>query len=292
MGIFTGLLLGIGLFLCLVAGPADNTPQSTKQQRLQGFLTEAQLASARPVHLVLASAGGSLLAGAIVLAVSSTWSVAIVFAVFGAAAPWLLLRRRVIRGRRERRELWPYVIDDLASGIRAGLSLPEAVAAVAERGPRPMRPAFAGFASNYRATGSFTASVDVLAERLADPVADRVVEALLLAREVGGTDVGRLLRGLGQALRDDARARGEIEARQSWTVNGARLAVCAPWAVLLLLASRSKSIQVYDRPAGLLVLAIGGGLSALAYVLMRRIGKLPDEQRTRRSVAAATGAEA
>ncbi len=133
------------------------------------------------------------------------------------------------------------------------------------------------FAGDYRTTGSFVTSIGRLADRLADPVADRVIEALLLAREVGGTDVGRLLRSLGQALRDDARARGEIEARQSWTVNGARLAVCAPWAVLLLLASQSDSINVYDRPAGLLVLTIGGALSALAYVLMRRIGRLPGE---------------
>ncbi len=279
MGVFIGLLLGIGLLLCVLSGPpAGERPR--KHLRLQGLLNEAQVPSLGPIHLVLASLVAGLVAGALVLALSSTWSLAAIFVVFGAASPWLVLRRRVTRSRRERRELWPYVIDDLASGIRAGLSLPEAVAAVAERGPVPMRPAFAVFASDYRASGSFSASIGRLSERLADPVADRVVEALLLAREVGGTDVGRLLRSLGQALREDARARGEIEARQSWTVNGARLAVCAPWAVLLLLASRSRSVEVYDRPAGLLVLAIGGGLSALAYLLMRRIGRLPAEPRS------------
>jgi tight adherence protein B len=224
MGVFTGLLLGIGLFLCLLSGPTDE-PNRRKGLRLQGLVAEAQLPKVRPVHLLLASVGGALVVGALVQAASSTRSVAAVFAAFGASSPWLLLRRRVLRGRSERRDLWPYVIDDLASGIRAGLSLPEAVAAVAERGPLPMRPAFAAFAADYRSSG-------------------------------------------------------EIEARQSWTVNGARLAVCAPWAVLLLLASRSNSIKVYDRPAGLVVLAIGGGLSGLAYVLMRRIGRLPAEPRT------------
>jgi tight adherence protein B len=279
MGVFTGLLLGIGLFLCLLSRRKADHPRDARP-RLHSWLAETQLPKVRPIHLMLASVGGALVAGALVLTASSTWSVAVVFAAFGAAAPWLLLRRRVTRGRHERRDLWPYVIDDLASGIRAGLSLPEAVAAVAERGPLPMRPSFTTFAADYRASGSFSASIDRLAEHLADPVADRVVEALLLAREVGGTDVGRLLRCLGQALRDDARARGEIEARQSWTVNGARLAVCAPWAVLLLLASRSNGIKVYDRPAGLLVLVIGGGLSGLAYILMHRIGRLPAEPRT------------
>ena len=36
-------------------------------------------------------------------------------------------------------------------------------------------------------------------------------------------------------LREDLRTRGELRARQSWTVNGARVAVCAPWLVLALL---------------------------------------------------------
>ncbi len=221
-----------------------------------------------------------MLIGAVsVLEISSTWSIACVFGLFGALGPWLWLRRRVQRRQRDRRDLWPYVVDDLASGIRAGLSLPEAVAAVADRGPLPLRPAFRRFAGEYRASGSFGVSLDRLAAELADPVGDRVIEALRLARDVGGTDVGRLLRTLGQALREDARARGEIEARQSWTVNGARLAVAAPWAVLLLLASRSSSIQVYDDAGGLIVLAIGAVLSVVAYVLMQRIGRLPSESR-------------
>jgi tight adherence protein B len=50
---------------------------------------------------------------------------------------------------------------------------------------------------------------------------------------VGGGDLGRLLRSLSTFLREDARTRSELESRQAWTVNGARLAVSAhettPW---------------------------------------------------------------
>ena len=53
-----------------------------------------------------------------------------------------------------------------------------------------------------------------------------------MAREVGGTDLGRLLRTLSAFLREDARTRAELETRQGWTVNAARLAVAAPWIVL------------------------------------------------------------
>ena len=146
------------------------------------------------------------------------------------------------------RQLWPEVVDHLGSGIRAGLSLPEAVAQIGERGPVELREAFTAFAEDYRATGRFGDCLDALKARLADPVADRIVEALRITRDVGGTDLGRLLRTLSTFLREDVRTRGELEARQSWTVNAARLAVAAPWIVLALLATRPEAAAAYDTP--------------------------------------------
>ena len=95
--------------------------------------------------------------------------------------------------------------------------------------------------------------------RPADPVGDRVVESLRMARQVGGSDLGRLLRTLSAFLREDARTRAELETRQGWTVNAARLAVAAPWIVLGLLALRPEAVAAYNTTAGLVVLAVGGG---------------------------------
>ena len=53
-----------------------------------------------------------------------------------------------------------------------------------------------------------------------------------MAREVGGSDVTAVLRGLSGYLREDAALRAEVEARQSWILNAARLGVAAPWLVL------------------------------------------------------------
>jgi tight adherence protein B len=83
-------------------------------------------------------------------------------------------------------------------------------------------------------------------------------------------------------LRADARTRGELEARQSWTVNAARLAVAAPWIVLALLGTRPEAAQAYNSVAGTLVLATGGVCSIAAYRLMIRIGRLPDDPRVLR----------
>lgn len=100
-----------------------------------------------------------------------------------------------------------------------------------------------------------------------------------MAREVGGGDLGRLLRNLSGYLRDEAHTRSELEARQAWTVNGARLAVAAPWIVLLFLSFQTDVVQRYASPTGALVLGLGAGACAAAYWLMMRIGRLPTERR-------------
>ena len=178
--------------------------------------------------------------------------------------------------------MWPDVVDNLASGVRAGMSLPEALTQLGVRGPEALRPAFQRFGEDYRATGRFDACLDRLKAQLADPVADRIVESLRVAREVGGSDLGRLLRTLSAFLREDARTRSELETRQGWTVNAARLAVAAPWVVLGMLATRPEAVQAYDSGSGVVVLAVGGAVCFAAYRLMLRIGRLPDEERVLR----------
>ncbi|MDQ1643990.1 MAG: tight adherence protein [Cryptosporangiaceae bacterium] len=284
MGVFLGLLLGTGLFLIVTSGRPrqESRVRWSPRRATRARLDTAGLVDLAPVQFWLLSIGAGVAGGVVVFVVSATLALGVAFGVFAALGPRALVTQRIARLREERRELWPHVVDDLASAVRAGLSLPEALAALAERGPESLRPAFARFASDYRATGSFGRCLDRLADELADPVADRLVEALRLTREVGGTDLGRLLRTLSQFLRDDARTRAELEARQSWTVNGARLALGAPWAVLLLLALRGSAVQVYDSPVGVAVLAGGGALSLVAYIVMKQVGRLPTEPRVLR----------
>jgi tight adherence protein B len=286
MGLLVGLLLGAGAF-CIwwSCWPRTATAPARRfrwQDAAQDQLQQAGLGSVS----VKAVAATCLACGAavavVVLAVSQSPPIAACFAVMATWTPVALVRLRARQRRAQLRDLWPEVVDHLASGIRAGLSLPEALTQLGQRGPAELRPAFSAFGEDYRATGRFTDSLEQLKNRLADPVADRIVEALRLTREVGGSDLGRLLRTLSAFLREDARTRSELEARQSWTVNAARLAVAAPWIVLALLATRPEAVAAYNRPAGVLVLALGGLVSLVAYRLMVRIGRLPEEGRVLR----------
>ena len=284
MGVVTGLLLGAGL--CLVLWACTSPPTTRRPGRLGAdladVLVQAGVPGVGPAGLAGTCAATGALALLLALGLSGSPAIALCFALMASYGPLALVRSRARRRRAARRALWPEVVDHLASGIRAGLSLAEAVGQVGERGPEELRPAFRAFAEDYRASGRFSDCLDGLKARLADPVADRIVEALRLTRDVGGTDLGRLLRTLSSFLRADARARGELEARQSWTVNGARMAVAAPWVVLALLATRPEAVAAYNTGAGAVVLAAGGACSLVAYRLMIRIGRLPEDERVLR----------
>jgi tight adherence protein B len=280
MGVVLGLGAGVGLLLVYWSFVSPRAPRRPRgPSRLDLLLRRAGLAGTSSTSVVALCLGTATTSGLLVQVVSRTWPVSTAFALLGGYLPLAVLAGRARRRQRDLAEVWPEAVDNLASAVRAGMSLPEALAQLAVRGPEPLRPAFEAFAVDYQVTGRFAECLDRLKERLADPVGDRVVEGLRIAREVGGGELGRLLRSLSGYLRDDARTRSELESRQAWAVNGARLAVAAPWLVLLMLSFQREVISRYASPAGVVVLAVGGACCLVAYRLMMRIGRLPQERR-------------
>lgn len=286
MGALLGLVFGAGLLLIWRSGSRAPQPSAATTPgwliRRTDLLQQAGVDGVGSGQLVGAQVLSAVFAFVLVVLITSTVTVAVCFGVFGFFAPVLVLRRMRRRRQVALRELWPEAIDNLASAVRAGMSLPEGLSALAMRGPAELRPPFARFGAAYRASGRFGECLDALKDDLADPVGDRICETMRLAREVGGSDLGSVLRTLSELLRSDARTRAELETRQGWVVNAARLAVAAPWAVLLLLGTQSSTLEAYDSAQGSLLLAIGAVVCVVAYRIMLRIGRLPEDQRVLR----------
>jgi tight adherence protein B len=286
VGALLGLTFGTGLLLIWRSGARAPRRRSRGApgwvSRRVDLLRQAGVDGIGSTQLLGAQVLCSLVVGVLVLALTSTVAVAASFAVFAFFGPIMVLRRMRRRRQVALRELWPEAVDNMASAVRAGMSLPEGLSALALRGPEPLRPQFARFSAAYRATGQFFECLDALKDDLADPVGDRVCETMRVAREVGGSDLGTVLRTLSELLRSDARTRSELETRQSWVVNAARLAVAAPWLVLLLLGTQSTTLRAYNSTGGVVLLAVGAAVCVVAYRIMLRIGKLPEEQRVLR----------
>ena len=281
MGVLLGLGVGVGLLLVWSAFAIPSRPPRVRRVHTHAreLLARAGLGHVSVSAFVVMCAVLGVSAVLLMQVVTHTPPVAVLFGAMAAYLPVVVVSARARRRQREFAEVWPEAVDNLASAVRAGLSLPEALGQLSVRGPEPLRPSFEAFALDYQVTGRFGESLDRLKLRLADPVGDRVVEGLRVAREVGGGELGRLLRNLSGYLRDESRTRSELEARQAWTVNGARLAVAAPWLVLLMMTFQPTVIRRYASPVGTIVLLFAAATCAVAYRLMMLIGRLPRERR-------------
>jgi tight adherence protein B len=273
MGAVIGLIMGIGLCLIFFALTSTQVPRERSATWLSRLVVGLDL---RLAVMGFGVAGGS---AALVWLATGGWAVAASFAAISTLGPLWWKQGRATRSAQELGEVWPEVVDNLASAVRAGLSLPEALASLAVRGPGKLRAAFAQFAANYEVTGRFGECLDHLKVALADATGDRMIEGIRIAHEVGGGDLGRLLRNLSGYLREETRTRNELESRQAWTINGARLAVAAPWLVLLVLGFQPQVLMAYNTSGGAWILILGAGVSVIAYLAMIRIGQLPTADR-------------
>jgi len=237
MGALVGLGVGVGLLLIWSAFALPGAPRAPRRRvgQVEVLLGRAGLSGVSTRSFVMLCAAFGVAALLALVVVSGAWPVATAFGLMAAYLPVAVVAGRGHKRQREFAEVWPEAVDNLAGAVRAGMSLPEALAGLGTRGPEPLRPAFVAFALDYQVTGRFADCLDRLKDRLADPVGDRVVEGLRVAREVGGGELGRLLRNLSTYLLDDARTRSELESRQAWTMNSVRqlppLSGCPPQQV-------------------------------------------------------------
>lgn len=287
-GAFLGLIAGLGLLaIWWSLWEQDGEPArwgvvGRAMDGLRDDLIRIGLETVPPAAVPALSAGLGLVVAAALWAISSAVVPSVAIGLVASLLPVLVLRSAARRRTTAMREVWPEAVDHINSAVRAGLSLPEALVQLGRKGPEELRPAFVEYALDYQASGDFASCLDRLKIRLADPVGDRIVEALRITRDVGGTDLGGLLRTLAAFLREDSRTRAELEARQSWTINAARLALAAPWIVLALMATRPEAAQAYDSATGLALIMGGAGASLIAYRVMLLIARLPQDERVLR----------
>ncbi len=282
MTVLAGLLLGAGLVL--VAAPwlwprGAATRRRRGLDRLRERLGQAGLERVPVGGFAVVSILIGVALAAVVLSLVPVVALAVAAGTVGASIPAVVVSGRARKRRRLMRAAWPDLVDHLVAAVRAGQSLADAVTSLGDVGPSEIRGAFREFGRRVGTTGTIGGALDDLKLRLADPVADRIVETLRMSREVGGTELPSILRALAASLRQDAAVRSEVEARQSWVVNAARLGVAAPWIVLLMLASRSEAAAAYNSPAGMTLLAVGLAVTVVAYRVMVALGRLPDERR-------------
>ena len=174
---------------------------------------------------------------------------------------------------------WPEVIDHLMSGIQSGLSLTESLAGLSTRGPEVLRPAFTQFKATLYGSGDLTQAIEELKALFAHHGSDQIFEALIISKALGGSELLQILRSLGDFLRQDLALRREIEVKHGWIKNSAHLSAAAPWILLLLLSTQPSTAAAYSTTTGAMILIAGLVMTAIAYIWMNRLGRLPQTPR-------------
>jgi tight adherence protein B len=221
----------------------------------------------------------AMIAGALTATVIPLPSVAPLGFVVGCGVPIVALASARDRRRQRARALWPDVIDSIRVALRSGSTLTDAMIAASAMVPKEWRIAWTELEVNLRRGSDVDTALRRLQRALADPIADCVVEAIVVAREFGGTELPTVLTELGRSVRRESAMRREAQSRQSWVRHAATLGVVSPWIVLALLASRPENREAYSTAAGTILIVASAGATVVAYVAMRALGTLREPAR-------------
>ena len=270
---------GVGLvWFGAVVGVQPSLPTG-RFMRISVLLKEAGL-GVSPYAFTAAVVGCSVAAGLLVW-----WIVALPAAAFagvlaGGIAPVAWVRSRREQRRRERERAWPAVLSQLADALEAGLAWPAAVALVARAGPVALRGEWSAFAARLRGADLDTALAGLRGaeERTADSVAV-LLRAAMVDLPAGG--LAPMLRRLGAVLSERLESREKARSKRSTLHTEAAVLALSPIAILLLIGDVSPGyLAAYQTVGGTIVLVIGGVLIWGCYLMMRRLGRVPEPRRT------------
>lgn len=196
-------------------------------------------------------------------------------AVAAAAIPVAALDAARTRRRVVADAAWPDIIDAVRMALRAGFALHEALAAASPHVPSLWRESWSHTVSDLAKGMPVVDALLALRRDRAEPIADRVCESLIIASDLGGSELPRVLEELSRAIREELRVRREATARQSWVRHAARLGALAPWVVIVLLSGNADSRAAFSSPAGSALIVGCAGATVVAYIVMTSMGRLP-----------------
>ena len=221
---------------------------------------------------------GSVSTAAVLLMTRSV-VIALAFGTLAAGIAFVTVRAKNNLNEAALIAAWPEVIDHLMSGIQSGLSLTESLAGLSTRGPEVLRPAFTQFKATLYGSGDLTQAIEEIKALFAHHGSDQIFEALIISKALGGSELLQILRSLGDFLRQDLALRREIEVKHGWIKNSAHLSAAAPWILLLLLSTQPSTAAAYSTTTGAMILIAGLVMTAIAYIWMNRLGRLPQTPR-------------
>lgn len=279
-----GAAVPAGLLL-VVAGIRGTRPTSPRPAR-------PARAARRPVARVRVRLALAIGAG-LAVALLTRWPVGALLAA-GLGWWWPTLyepktARQAAIARVEAVAAWTEMLRDT---LAAAAGLEQAILSTVSVASDPIRAELARLAVRLKRHDPLGAALRAFADDLADPSADLVVSALILASELRAQRLGELLGALAASTRDEVAMRLRVETQRSRTRTSARLIVVFTLVLAgaLILLNRAY-LKPFDTALGQLVLVVVGLAFGLAFWWLQRMAKLDAPERFLKAATSASTAE-
>lgn len=200
------------------------------------------------------------------------WPFALVLGVCSLSIPMIWAQR--LRKQRHAQFITqlPDALLALASSLRAGANLSQAIALTAQRQPTPLGQEFSLVQGRQRLGDDLKTAMDGLCERFPSAELRLFRDALVISHQVGG-DLASTLETVSITLRERAQIEEKVQALTAMGRLQGKVMCLLPAAIggMLYLQQPEVMSRLFTEPMGWAILSIVGVMMALAVFMIRRI---------------------
>ncbi|MBE0608808.1 MAG: type II secretion system F family protein [Dehalococcoidia bacterium] len=209
---------------------------------------------------------------ALVTLTSGMMLIGLLFGLVGVVVVELWVRSRARRRLDLFNKQLPVALQVMATSLRSGFGVMEAVQTVSREMDDPLAGEFGLIIDQARVGGSFEAGVAAMVARVKSNDLRIVARALEIHRKVGG-DLAAILDSVASTMREREELRGHITALTAQQRLGGMIVGLLPaWVVGFFLVVNPEFISpLWQEPLGRVFLAAGATMELVAFVAMRKI---------------------
>lgn len=244
---------------------SDLSAQWTQQ------LERAGLALNVKEYLILRMAVGLAL-GAVTTLIVPYVILAFLPAVLGFMAVGMWVKMRIKARRQKLEQQMVEMLQMLASGLRAGFGLLQALESSADQLPDPLSVELRRTLRDTAMGASVEQALTALNERVSSPDFDIVITAILIQRSVGG-NLAEILENVAHTMRERERIRGEIRTLTSqqrltgFVIGGIPIAL----GIVFMIISPDFTGKLFTEPLGRVMLAGAVVLESIGFFIISKI---------------------
>ena len=237
-----------------------------------GYATKLSVAdiAMRPGEFISSVAIGALICGLVGLLIGGPFGAVLVATLVCLGAITYVNRRKAKRQAAFAEQL-PEVLQLLATALRSGFGLVQAIDSVAEEAEEPARSEFAQVLVEQRLGRDLSDAIRALARRMESDDLDWVVGAIDINRDVGG-NLSEILTRVGATIRERHRMARQVATLTAEGRLSARILTAMPIVMgLWQWRANPESFAAMTRGGGLVALVIAGVLMVVGTFWVRRI---------------------